>query len=80
MHPYLEKEIEIHVDICKSILNNDQLSPKELMKQNLDRIIMLIGVCQELEKMIIESEIIAEKADEEEQEKVIVKAENNEEE
>ena len=80
MHPYLEKEIEIHVDICRSIINKDQLSPKELMRLNLDRIIMLIEVCQELEKMIIESEIIAEEADEEEQEKVIVEAENNEEE
>ena len=80
MHPYLEKEIEIHVDICKTILNQDNLSPKELMRLNLDRIIMLIEVCQELEKMIIESEIIAEEADEEEQEKVIVEAENNEEE
>ena len=56
MHPYLEKEIKIHVDICKSILNKEQLSPKELMRLNLDRIIMLIGHCQELEKMIREDE------------------------
>lgn len=58
MHPYLEKEIEIHIDICRSILNKDNLSPKELMRLNLDRIIMLIGHCQELEKMIKETEII----------------------
>ena len=58
MHPYLEKEIEIHVDICRTILNQDNLSPKELMRLNLDRIIMLIGHCQELEKMIKEPEII----------------------
>lgn len=56
MHPYLEKEIEIHVNICKSILNQEQLSPKELMRLNLERIIMLIGHCQELEKMIKEPE------------------------
>lgn len=56
MHPYLEKEIEIHVDICRTILNQDNLSPKELMRLNLDRIIMLIGHCQELEKMIREDE------------------------
>lgn len=58
MHPYLEKEIEIHVDICRSILNKDNLSPKELMRLNLERIIILIGHCQELEKMIKETEII----------------------
>ena len=58
MHPYLEKEIEIHVDICRSILNQDNLSPKELMRLNLERIIILIGHCQELEKMIKEPEII----------------------
>ena len=52
MHPYLEKEIEIHVDICKTILNQDNLSPKEFMRLNLERIIMLIRHCQELEKMI----------------------------
>ena len=60
MHPYLEKEIEIHVDICRSILNQDNLSPKELMRLNLDRIIVLISHCQELEKMIKEPEVLEE--------------------
>ena len=60
MHPYLEKEIEIHVDICRSILNQDNLSPKELMRLNLDRIIVLISHSQELEKMIKEPEVLEE--------------------